>query len=372
MNFAASAMLNCWCSISSPAFRNTESFHQQKQITELLTATCRERLVGQVMASSISINNIDHTDPDYPAIVQRMHQEIERAQQIYGKPRIQSSLPAPISADGRAIVEENAPPPMPDDPEAKARLIDHTVICSVMCCCREQPNAGVADQNLYDSCARGVFAEADRALAWKSRYKAQIAYDMRAPDGPAPFMHRDADGNDTTQSSHRWQSRLGEGYQRGQGHVRVPDLTIVLDPKKPPVKGNRKVREFKFMNDRRDREQDKAYIEIAGGQKNYLVHRVGGLLQDGEQGCNCDSPMELLVPLALPQPAPRDEQAPGPVQTTGAAVAWMAVTAVAAAAVVLAVLSPFEGPLGEAALGAATAGAAARSAAAWRAIAPIF
>ena len=343
-----------------------------------MTPTCQERLVGQVMASSISINGIDHTDPDYPDIVQRMAQEIERAQQIYGKPRIQSSLPAPISADGRAQVEENAPPPMPDDPEAKARLIDHTVICSVMCCCREQPNAGVADQNLYDSCARGVFAEADRALAWKSRYKAQIAYDMRAPDGPAPFMHRDANGNDTTQPSHRWQSRLEKGYQSGQGHVRVPDLTIVPNPKKPPVKGNRKVAEFKFMNDRRDYGQDRAYIKIAGSRKNYLVHRVGGPLKKGEQGCNCDSPMErdspmeLPVPLAIPQLASEEELASEIAHSPATAIAWTAVTAVTAAATVLAALSPFEGPLGEAALGVATAGAAARSAAAWRAIISVF
>ena len=102
-----------------------------------MSATCQERLVGQVMASSISINNIDHADPDYPAIIQRFNDELQRAYAIYGKPRIQSSLPAPISDDGKAVVEENAPPAMPTDEVAKRRFIDHTLICSVMCCCWE-------------------------------------------------------------------------------------------------------------------------------------------------------------------------------------------------------------------------------------------
>ena len=203
---------------------------------------------------------------------------------------------------------------------------------------------------------------------------------LEDPDGapPTPFMHRDAQGNDTTYPSHRWQSRINEarGFKPNEGYIRVPDLTIVSNPKLPPAWDNLDaIVEFKFGKDRRNFGQDKAYAKIAGDDEKYFVYRVGGPLEDGELGCNCDAPMEMPTPVALPQPTPRKTDEPGAARTatkTATALGWTVLAALAATATVLATLSPFEGPVGELALGTATSAAAARSATAWRAIANKF
>ena len=260
-----------------------------------MIATCREKLVGQVMATSISINGLDTNNLHYPQIMKRFEIEIERIRRIFAKE---------LAAQYEANPPHYAPPDpnpvseLPSDESAKRRMLDHTVVCSVLCCCNESPNAGAAGQDLKQGCVHDVFQEADRALGWQSRYKSELSWNMRRnePDDPppTPFMHRDEGGNDTTEPSRYWQGRLGEvvDYQPGEGDVRRPDACIPADPTRPPnpVDNMDAVVEIKFGDDPPDYEQDNAYRTIAGSKKKYFKYRCGGPLREGEIGCDCNDP----------------------------------------------------------------------------------
>ena len=259
-----------------------------------MIATCREKLVGQVMATSISINGLDMSNPHYPQIMKRFEIEIERVRRIFAKE---------LAAQYEANPPHYAPPDpnpvseLPSDETAKRRILDHTVMCSVLCCCNESPNAGAAGQELKQGCVHDVFQEADKALDWQSRYKSELSWNMRRNEPgatPTPFMHRDTNGNDTTERSHYWQARLGEvvDYQPSQGDVRRPDMCMPADPSRPPnpVDNMDAVVEVKFGDDPPDYEQDRAYTRIAGDKEKYFKYRCGGQLRDGEIGCDCNDP----------------------------------------------------------------------------------
>ncbi|WP_460103846.1 VRR-NUC domain-containing protein, partial [Sessilibacter sp. MAH4] len=156
-----------------------------------------------------------------------------------------------------------------------------------------------SDQNLYQACVHGVFATADAALNYKSRYKSEVSFDMgmETDSIPRPLMHRDPNNPDCTEPSHNWMARIKEvdGYKPGEGYIRRPDLTIVKNPAKPPSVDNiERVIEYKFRNDSRSADQDDDYKDIAGGPENYSIYRIGGKPKKDEQICNCKNPGQIL------------------------------------------------------------------------------
>lgn len=282
---------------------------------------------------------------------------------------------------GPQVLQQTCPlkAPLRPDPLTR-RAIDREVVCAVMCCCSANPNVGANEQNLQQSCADETFKAADILLKGKSRYKSEVSWNMQQGSGgePTPFMHRAGpDGANTTEASYNWQTRARkeiENYQSGKGMVRRPDLVVVDNPCEPPGAGNTEaVYEFKFGNDPRDRDQDRAYKRIAGGDENYQVFRCGGSRQgEDEHVCACGEPEPERVPAPVTAPAPERRSAASRAKDVAAAVAWSAVTVAAALATVVAVASPFDGPVGDVAAGSATAAAAARAAATWRAVASAF
>lgn len=248
--------------------------------------------------------------------------------------------------------------------------IDDALICKLACCCLSNPLVGIANQNLMQGCMEKALKGADALLGFNSRYKPETSFDMTKTP-PSPFMHRE-NGFDTTEPSHRWQQRAQDEIQDfagGQGKVRRPDLVIVNDPCQPPNQGNiERVIEFKFREDKRDIEQDKAYRRIAGDRTKYSVFRIGSAPEGDEQGCDCGQQQK-------PEPQPQPVAAPFPVEekenqgawgSFGSAVGWGALTVIGVVATAALLISPFDGPVGEAAAGSATLASGARAAAAWK------
>jgi hypothetical protein len=232
---------------------------------------------------------------------------------------------------------------------AAIKAIDDKAMCQVMCCCK--------NTQYRQECVKETLDKADDLLGGKSRYKAEISYNMRV-NPPTPFMHRE-NGVNTTRRSEYWQTRAANeipGYQSGAGHVRRPDVVIVNDPEKPPTRSNiNRIVEMKFAGDTEGYGQYDAYRQIAGPRGKFDV-----IEQDD---CDCNDQRGKKLPLPIPVQVTQRQKAPDgkwyeiPV--------WGVVTAVAAVATVAAFLVPFDGPLGEAAAGSATVASAARFAAAW-------
>lgn len=220
------------------------------------------------------------------------------------------------------------------------------------------------------SCVDQVFSAADLALGHKSRYKPEISWNMNEKP-PTPFMHREH-GQDTTRPSEYWQGRAKsdiEQYHPGQGWVRRPDLTIVDDPSRPPGPGNtERVVEIKFRDDRRDEEQDDAYVKIAGGRGNYSVFRIDGKAAKDEESCACDA-RRKRQPVPETVPVPEESKALAKFLT---AFGWSTLAVLGAVGTGIAILSPFDGPVGDVAAASATSTAAFRAAQAWRAFAAAF
>ncbi len=243
--------------------------------------------------------------------------------------------------------------------------IDDKVLCELMCCCTENTSTGGDENtNLKQGCVSAILQAADQALGHKSRYKAEISYNMDL-ETPGPFMHRDQSGQDTLQKSERWQTRARQeilGYKKGDGKVRRPDVIIVNDPSEPPYQKNiDRVVEMKFKGDRLNPEQRDAYVEISGGRNKLKIMKEG-------KECKCpeEDGEEQILEQFVEMPASEDSEEQsldwGAVtETAGMAVS----TAVGVVATVALIMSPFEGPAGDVAAGSATAAAAARTAAAF-------
>lgn len=258
------------------------------------------------------------------------------------------------------------------------KKLDEELLCAIVCCCEHTPSVSDGGRNGMQECVKQTLRRADQELGWRSRYKAEIAYDMTALP-PRPIMHRDAAGNETTAPSGYWLTRAKEdipGFKGGEGHVRIPDVVIVADPSRPPHAQNiDRVVEIKFEGDNLSREQEQAYTDIAGGRRRFSVMGSSEtqLKNTGSSTKNCDckknrrnpQPQEVYAPSVRKVQQRIEEQSVnwGALLET---VGWGAVTVLGAAATIAALVSPFEGPAGEAAAGVATAGAAARTAAAAR------
>lgn len=242
--------------------------------------------------------------------------------------------------------------------------IDKKLLCSIMCCCRENPapsSSGKSD--LYQECVKQTLNSADAKLNGHSRYKAEISYDMISNEQPTPLMHRDANGNDTTVGSTHWQTRAQQidGYMSSKGHVRRPDVTVVRDPYQPPYQDNiEKIVEMKF-DDQITKEQQDAYEIIAGDPDKFQ-------LIEEKKDCNCieGEPEPITVPVPERQKDKVDDTADGvDWGAVGVTVGMGVITAIGAIATVALLISPFEGPAGEMAAGAGTVAAAGATSAAF-------
>ncbi len=240
------------------------------------------------------------TGKEMVGIAARMNEEIQKAQKRAEEViRDFKNKLASGEVTREELANSEAQSKIPADSAQKQAALDQSVICSVACCCNQYPSQGSADQNLYQACVHGVYATADAAMNYKSRYKPEVSFDMGlASDGiPRPLMHRDPNNPDSTEPSHNWMARINEveAYKPGEGYIRRPDLIIVKNPAKPPTTDNiEKVVEYKFGSDVRSPMQDIAYRRIAGGRKNYSIFRIGGKPQKTEQACNCKNPGQIL------------------------------------------------------------------------------
>ena len=178
-------------------------------------------------------------------------------------------------------------------------------------------------------------------------------------------MHRES-GQNTTQRSTHWQTRAIreiDGYKSGEGHVRRPDVVIVKNPQKPPDQKNiERVVEMKFSGDVFGYEQRNAYQRIAGIKAKFMSME--------ENDCNCSSDDQqrqeegVLDPFLAPVPEKEQEKIID-WGAVGETIGMGVVTALGGVATAALLLSPLEGPVGEAAAGTGTAAAAARTAAAF-------
>jgi hypothetical protein len=294
------------------------------------TIGCKERLVPEVIATSLAFTHGTLGD---------IHD--------FGS----SVCPCPPSTIDDVLDEINA----------LGEEVHSNLMCKIMCCCRQEPNRNRSGGPLYQNCVDQVVHNADRALGYESIYKSEISYNMHKADEnqgpentPTPFMHR-VNGQDTTERSHRWQSRTQsevEGYQPGVGMVRRPDIIVVKDPTRPPYTDNvAEVIEMKFMDDLpMDAQRRKDYIRIAGDVSNLTEMKEG-------KECKClgDQKETNQVPEMLPAYNPQQEseeekedafdseRALEIAQGVGAFVAGLAFLGLAAVSVV----NVFDGPVGE-------------------------
>ncbi|HEX2091073.1 MAG TPA: VRR-NUC domain-containing protein [Longimicrobiaceae bacterium] len=237
--------------------------------------------------------------------------------------------------------------------------VHHEILCAVLCCCNLHPNIGSSDQNLKQSCVRQTLDKADELLEFRSRYKAEVSYNMRAKP-PEPLMDKDEAGNLTTRplrygSIPRMLNRIKRDYPNtpplGEKDIRRPDVVIVRDPTKPPTQDNiAQVVEMKFKGDVYGRGQLEDYdaIDPAGDTMT---------LDEKTCGCSDEDRTRRQVHLITTSKTLWDAQ-----PSTLERVVWGVGTGVLVVVTIAAVLSPFEGPAGEAAAGTAAANTAARAA----------
>lgn len=99
-----------------------------------MSAICLERLVGHVMAASITSNGLNATGTEQMRIVQRIQAEIKKVEKFVEESAARKKDPQASGGLSPDIIVEAADTSMPADPAGKQRLIDRTVICSVICC----------------------------------------------------------------------------------------------------------------------------------------------------------------------------------------------------------------------------------------------
>jgi hypothetical protein len=169
----------------------------------------------------------------------------------------------------------------------KLSIEDKAVICPVVCKCDTAPDIGSDGRSLKQACVSKSLNGLDKAADHKSRYKAEVNYDMTKKP-PEPIM-----SSDNGTKAHSWLPGWIDKYwnddaQRppfkpGRGLVRRPDIVIVNDPALPPAQDNiKQAVEVKFPPDGWSSKQEDAYRKIAG-DKNKVV-------RTGPDECDCGAP----------------------------------------------------------------------------------
>lgn len=232
--------------------------------------------------------------------------------------------------------------------------VDEKILCELFCCCLTTGG--------NQACVEEALTTADKQTGYKSRYKAEVSYNMQIKP-PRPMMEKDRNRNLTTQPIPRedfghltsraeieydpaLRRRAGtEGYR-----IRRPDVVVVKDPTKPPGQDNiSQVIEMKFPGDSLSDGQEEDYIRIAGGESKLKVYRK-------DKPCKCRDKERQRVPVTVPVPVPIPKEVKQPQPT---ARDWAVLIGLGLVTVGLALL-PADGPVGEAAAGAATAAKWAR------------
>lgn len=163
---------------------------------------------------------------------------------------------------------------------------DEKVICTAICTCKKMPLKSKTGADLKQICVSKQLAELDEILHHRSKYKAEVNYDMtKAP--PVPIM----DKNIPTRpheflpgwiKKHWKEDPQHPPFVKGTGQIRRPDVIIVKDPKKPPTQDNiEQVVEIKFPPQEADNVQAQADKRIAGDPKKAIVV--------GPEDCDCDN-----------------------------------------------------------------------------------
>lgn len=250
-----------------------------------------------------------------------------------------------------------------DEIDDLRKVLDNKILCGLMCCCAENPAQGPAGTNQHQLCVHQTLKAVNTALGGMSRYKSEYSFNMNE-NPPSPFMHREG-GADTLEPSTSWLTRAIQeipGFQGGKGLVRRPDIVIVRKPHRPPSTDNiARIVEMKFQGDLSNAEAERGYRRIVGGDADrFSVMQEGtsckcGEDEDGGEG----ERMRESFTVSESQDDSVDWWAVS--ETVGMGV----LTGVAAAATVAAILSPFDGPVLDAAGVTATGAAAARTAAAF-------
>lgn len=263
-----------------------------------MSKQCQDSCVGHVMACTLASHADSFSMDEMMNIASQLEKERQKTEKV--AEQVINNFKNKLASGGitrEELSESEAQSDIPTDPAEKQSALDQTVMCSVACCCHKNPSQGKADQDLYQACMHGVFATADAALNYKSRYKSEISYDMKTNSTPIPLMHRDPNNPYTTEPSRNWMRRAKTiiGYRPRSGHIRRPDLVIVKDPSLPPEADNiERVIEYKFGSDPRNLNQNKAYRKIAGKRKKYSIFRIGKKPQGSEKTCNCKNPAQIV------------------------------------------------------------------------------
>jgi hypothetical protein len=164
--------------------------------------------------------------------------------------------------------------------DAARKKVDQKILCELFCCC------------LYtkgnQACVEEALTTADKATGYKSRYKAEMGYNMQF-EPPRPLTKKDYGDDDrklTTEPItdfrhmiNRTNKEFDPALRRRPGEggyrFRIADVVIVKDPSKPPDKSNiSQVIEMKFPGDRVDDEQNADYRKI-GGKLKFKLYQPG-------------------------------------------------------------------------------------------------
>lgn len=234
--------------------------------------------------------------------------------------------------------------------------VDRKVLCSVLCCCNRNPNISSGGSSFRQDCVRETMDAVDRQMGGKSRYKAEVSYNMRAKP-PEPLMDKLL-GNLTTRPLQfpreygRMIGRINRDYP-GRRPVlgrdtRRPDVVIVRDPSRPPTRDNiARVVEMKFPGDGYNQGQYAAYQAI--DPKRAVME-----LDVDVCGCSDDRRTQSQVEMVKVAEAAQEAQ-----RSRVARVAYGTLAVLAGAAAVAALVIPFDGPVGETALGSGAVSAGA-------------
>jgi hypothetical protein len=236
--------------------------------------------------------------------------------------------------------------------------VDVKVLCVVYCCCKEDYRVGADGRALYDNCASETIGAADQMMGWRSRYKSQLSYNMRATP-LVPLVEKSTSGGlgttpiPTTSGGRTHMKNRIEKENPGQTPLygkdtRRPDVVIVRDSTRAPTLDNIvRVVDFKFGKEGYKEGQEESYRVMGGG-------RLPLTIDDNE--CDCGDQKRRQSELELVAAADAYKQAqPSALKKVGLGV----VVGLGAVATVALFLLPLDGPFGEAVAGTLTASASA-------------
>ena len=233
-------------------------------------------------------------------------------------------MAAPVVQSGNLLAAKGGPSQLVQScpchgdgrpPVVARRVADDKLFCAVMCCCLKGASRGASNQRLMQRCVDDVLTTADENLGWKSRYKSEISFVMNPPSQPGePMPLMSQSSGIPTKPSEYWQRRaaeqLGDGWVKGVGMVRRPDVIVVDNPELPPAPGNiERVVEMKFAGDVSNPAARSDYEKIAGADPwKFSTLRAGGPPEPGDQKCDCDSEENRRYAPALTPEAQADQE----------------------------------------------------------------